>query len=147
MFKILQPIMAFFRPHPGASGRSLFNWAHWGVGNTALILAIVAIFLAGTLAKTNLASNTWWVWAITAYVIFHFLVHIVFSILMAREERSGKVRDTQMQVMNGKVGQPDYDETEAGEHGSSVRKFMLVLYMAGAWGLVIALSVAVFLAY
>lgn len=79
-----------------------------------------------------------------------FLVHIVFSILMAREERSGKVRDTQMRVMNGmngKVGQMDYEETEDGEHGSTVRKLMLVVYMAGAWGLVIALSVAVFQAY
>lgn len=35
----LQPIGAFFRPHPGASKRKFFNWIHWFVGNSAHILA------------------------------------------------------------------------------------------------------------
>ena len=141
---ILQPIMAAFRPHPGAGGRSLFNWAHWLVGNTAHCCGVVAIFLAGTLAKANLASNSWWTWAMLGYVIFHFLVHLALSCLMAREERSSKVRDTQMQVMNGKVGPMDYDDGVSGESGSGVRKFLTFVYIMAAWGVAAALSVAIF---
>lgn len=35
----LQPIGAFFRPHPGTSKRPYFNWIHWLGGNVAHILA------------------------------------------------------------------------------------------------------------
>lgn len=35
----VQPFMAAMRPHPGASKRALFNWAHWLVGNAAHICA------------------------------------------------------------------------------------------------------------
>lgn len=35
----IQPIMAYFRPHPGTPKRFIFNWAHWLVGNSAHILA------------------------------------------------------------------------------------------------------------
>merc|ERR1719400_2650033 len=138
---ILNPIMAVFRPHPGAPGRTLFNWAHWAVGNTAHICAVVAIFLAGTLAKANLASNSWWTWTMLGYVIFHFLVH---TFLMAKEERSSKVRDTQMQMMNGKVSPMDYDDGVSAESGSGVRKFLMFVYMLAAWGVAAALIVAVF---
>ena len=141
---IIQPIMAAFRPHPGAPGRNLFNWAHWAVGNTAHGCGIVAIFLAGTLAKANLASNSWWTWTMLGYVIFHFLVHIVLSFLMAKEERSSKVRDTQMQMMNGKVSPMDYDDGVSAESGSGVRKFLMFVYMLAAWGVAAALIVAVF---
>lgn len=33
----IQPFMAALRPHPGAPLRSVFNWAHWFVGNAAHI--------------------------------------------------------------------------------------------------------------
>lgn len=36
---LLQPIGAFFRPHPGTSRRSIFNWLHWLAGNSAHILS------------------------------------------------------------------------------------------------------------
>lgn len=35
----LQPIGAYFRPHPGTSKRPIFNWLHWLGGNVAHILA------------------------------------------------------------------------------------------------------------
>ena len=46
LFAITNPIMALFRPHPGTTHRPIFNWAHWAVGNSAHILAVVTIFLA-----------------------------------------------------------------------------------------------------
>lgn len=35
----LQPIGAFFRPHPGSKNRSYFNWLHWLGGNVAHIIS------------------------------------------------------------------------------------------------------------
>lgn len=35
----LQPIGAFFRPHPGSKNRPVFNWLHWLGGNVAHIVA------------------------------------------------------------------------------------------------------------
>ena len=40
----IQPIMAYFRPHPGTPKRFIFNWAHWLVGNSAHILASELLF-------------------------------------------------------------------------------------------------------
>lgn len=34
----IQPIGAYFRPHPGTSKRPIFNWAHWFGGNAAHII-------------------------------------------------------------------------------------------------------------
>lgn len=35
----IQPIGAYFRPHPGTPKRPIFNWIHWLGGNVAHILA------------------------------------------------------------------------------------------------------------
>ena len=97
LLALIQPIMAAFRPHPGDAGRKLFNWAHWAVGNSAHILGIVAIFLAGTLTKSQLESTGWWAWVLVAYVVFHVVTHLLFSILWAKAERAPqKVADQQL---------------------------------------------------
>jgi len=139
---IIQPIMAAFRPHPGTSNRAMFNWAHWLVGNSAHIFAIVALFLAGTLAKTNLSSTTWWSWLLMAYIIFHFLAHVILSLVMAKEERSTAVHDTSMSSMNGKHMEMEQDYLH--ETGSGARKLILVTYLLVAWAVAIALIIAVF---
>ena len=140
---IIQPFMAACRPHPGTTSRPLFNWAHWGVGNSAYLFGVVAIFLAGSLAKTNLASTEWWNWLILAYVIFHFLVHMILSLVMAKEERSsGVVMDTQMADLRGK--REMMEESDEREVGSSVRKVLLSVYLLGVWSITAALIVAVF---
>ena len=124
---IIQPIMAAFRPHPGTSNRTMFNWAHWLVGNSSHIFAIVALFLAGSLAKTNLSSTTWWSWILMAYIIFHFLAHVILSLVMAKEERSSKVHDHSVSNMDGKY--MEMEENSLRETGSGVRKLVLVTYL------------------
>uniref|UniRef100_S4PTB7 ascorbate ferrireductase (transmembrane) n=2 Tax=Pararge aegeria TaxID=116150 RepID=S4PTB7_9NEOP len=73
----IQPIGAFFRPHPGTKNRPIFNWLHWFVGNSAHILGIATIFLAVYLQKAELPP--WTVFVLTAYVVFHVLTHVVLS--------------------------------------------------------------------
>lgn len=36
---IIQPLGAYFRPHPDSSQRPIFNWLHWFFGNAAHIVA------------------------------------------------------------------------------------------------------------
>ena len=40
---LIQPVMAYFRPHPGTEHRPIFNWAHFLVGNLAIAFAHAAI--------------------------------------------------------------------------------------------------------
>ena len=139
LLAILQPIMAALRPHPGAERRPLFNWAHWGVGNSSYTLGLVAMFLAGSLAKANLSSVSWWTWILVAFVILHFIVHIILSIDMARSERSAGVGDTD-------TGPKMTIEEDGGDkdRSSSLRVLTVVFYMLVAWAMAIAMITAVF---
>jgi len=134
---LIQPIMAAFRPHPGDSGRKLFNWAHWGVGNLAHGFAICAIFLAGNLSAAKLSSIEWWPWAMVAYVVIYVLTHIILSILWARSEKSSKVETHPMSEINGNqkgrsngsfVGEENKDLP-----GGTARKSLFALYFILAW--------------
>jgi len=140
---LIQPFMATFRPHPGTKNRPLFNMAHWAVGNSAHIFAIVALFLAGSLAKANLATISWWSWLLLAYIIIHFLVHIVFTFIMAKEERSSHVDDTPMTDMNGKKLEIDSDFNK-NQSGSRIKNWILIVYFLAAWIVTIVLITAVF---
>merc|ERR1719410_2820630 len=109
---------------------------------TAVVLVMVEVDIQ-PLAKANLSSTSWWSWTMMGYVIFHFLVHVILSFLMAREERSSKVRDTQLHVMSGKMVQ-EYEEIGDNEAGSGVRKLLGFVYAVIAWAVAAALIVAVF---
>merc|ERR1719369_154587 len=145
---IIQPIMAAFRPHPGDSGRKLFNWAHWGVGNMAHVFGICAIFLAGNLSKANLSSTEWWSWLMLGYVVLHVLTHLIFSILWAKAETSQRIgADHQMSEFNGmtKVQNNNYHVDEKqDQEGGSFRKILFFMYFLTAWVVVAVLAVAVF---
>ena len=48
--------MAIFRPHPEDSSRAFFNWAHWGVGSSAHMLAgsfVKMLIIKITFTRTN----------------------------------------------------------------------------------------------
>ncbi|CAK9291487.1 unnamed protein product [Gordionus sp. m RMFG-2023] len=47
IFAVIQPIIAYFRPHPGVSVKRItFNWFHRLIGTLGLLLAVASIFLA-----------------------------------------------------------------------------------------------------
>eukprot|EP00091_Calanus_sinicus_P012535 TRINITY_DN28172_c0_g1_i1.p1 TRINITY_DN28172_c0_g1~~TRINITY_DN28172_c0_g1_i1.p1 ORF type:complete len:173 (+),score=48.27 TRINITY_DN28172_c0_g1_i1:30-521(+) len=147
LLALVQPIMAAFRPHPGDSGRKLFNWAHWGVGNGAHVFGMCAIFLAGNLPKANLSSTEWWSWVLVAYVVFHVITHLVFSLLWAKSERTQRVADQQMAEINGvkKIQNNNFGVDEkVDQEGGSMRKILFLVYFITAWVLVFVLAFAVF---
>ncbi|XP_012256779.2 putative ferric-chelate reductase 1 homolog [Athalia rosae] len=86
----IQPFMAVLRPHPGTPRRTIFNWAHWFVGNAAHICGIIAIFFA---VQTNKAQLPEWVnWVMTAFVIFHVFSHVVLTFAGCASDRQASHR-------------------------------------------------------
>nr|XP_032521906.1 putative ferric-chelate reductase 1 homolog isoform X2 [Danaus plexippus plexippus] len=124
----IQPIGAYFRPHPGTKRRALFNWIHWFVGNAAHILGIASIFLSVYLVKTDLPS--WAVFIMAAYVIFHVITHIVLSLTVCVSEgriSNGRVNSFPMKDMMGQRQVTSVDRS-ADAPFSSFRKNLLGIY-------------------
>ncbi|KAM3604238.1 uncharacterized protein V6R79_008306 [Siganus canaliculatus] len=67
ILSLIQPVMSAARPSPDSHRRFLFNWAHWGVGYTAEILAVAAMFL-GTGQSTLLLPQPWATHVLIGYV-------------------------------------------------------------------------------
>jgi len=145
---IIQPIMAAFRPHPGDSGRKIFNWAHWGVGNMAYVFGICAIFLAGTMSNAKLSSIEWWSWILLGYVVLHVLTHLIFSVLWAKTESSQRIgADHSMSEIHRSTrvqGNKYPVDEKQDQEGGSFRKILFFLYFLTAWVVVVVLAVAVF---
>ncbi|XP_046662444.1 putative ferric-chelate reductase 1 homolog [Homalodisca vitripennis] len=126
----IQPFMALIRPHPGASGRQLFNWAHWFVGNTAHILAIVTIFLAVQLNKAELPQ--WMDWVLVGYVAFYVIVHLILSMCGCVSERAGskRINTFPMKDMNSGRVPLSMDRKQDAPH-AGLRKCLLVILVLG----------------
>lgn len=142
----LQPIGAFFRPHPGSKNRPVFNWLHWLGGNLAHILAIVAIFFAVKLAKAELPE--WLDFILVAFVAFHVFMHLIFSIGGCVSERRNNPRVTSYPMADMT---PSRNSMSSGERKqdaafSGFRKVMLFFYILIILGFVIALVVITVLA-
>merc|ERR1712079_249488 len=84
----IQPFLALMRCSPNDSMRPLFNWVHWFIGNSAQILALVAIFYAVDLTKAELPRPQT-DWLLVAFVAFHFLTHLVLSAISCLQELKG----------------------------------------------------------
>ncbi|GJQ82659.1 hypothetical protein Trydic_g19676 [Trypoxylus dichotomus] len=138
----IQPIGAYFRPHPGTSKRPIFNWAHWFGGNTAHILGIVTIFFAVELTKAELP--TWFYYILVAYVALHVVAHLLFSILGCAAERSAERRVTSfpMKDLAGSGRTSTYSDTNADAPLSFVRKILLAVYL---FVLIIILIILIFI--
>ncbi|XP_058125486.1 putative ferric-chelate reductase 1 homolog isoform X1 [Anopheles ziemanni] len=148
----LQPLGAFFRPHPGSSKRPWFNWLHWLGGNLAHVIAIVAIFFAVQLQKAELPD--WMDFILVAFVAFHVFMHLIFSIFSwvqiggcVSERRSGqRVTSFPMADMTPSRNSMSSSERKQDAAFSGFRKSMLFLYILIVLGLVIAMVVIVVLA-
>jgi len=145
LLAVIQPIMAFFRPHPGTENRQIFNWAHWLIGNLAHLFAIVSLVLVGSLAKAGVGSA--WAWVVLAYTVGHVLIHGFYTL---QGHRATGVKDIDnnipMPVMSS-TGSPEKTAPASSDgdlQGAGARKVLLVIYLVAVWAVVIGLTVAVF---
>ncbi|KAM7341744.1 putative ferric-chelate reductase 1 homolog isoform 2-T2 [Cochliomyia hominivorax] len=144
----IQPIGALFRPAPSSKNRPFFNWAHWLGGNLAHLLAIVTIFFSVKLAKAQLPE--WMDWILVAYVAFHVVVHLIYSISgCASDKRHTKrVNDFQMGNMGHHHGMRNNMKMERKMDApfAGFRKGLLGVYIVVLLLFVVALIVIVALA-
>ncbi|KAM3958035.1 putative ferric-chelate reductase 1 homolog [Aphomia sociella] len=125
----IQPIGAYFRPHPGTKKRPIFNWLHWLVGNAAHILGIATIFLAVYLQKAELPS--WSVYILAAFVVFHVIMHFVLSLIICVSEgriSNGRVNTFPMKDMLGQSRQVSQVDRSTDAPFASFRKLLLGIY-------------------
>lgn len=142
----LQPIGAYFRPHPGTKRRPLFNWLHWLVGNLAHIIAIIAIFFAVKLQKAELPD--WLDFILIAFVAFHVFMHLIFSIGGCVSERRNNQRVTSLQMADMTPSRNSMSSMDRKQDAafSGFRKVMLFFYILIIAAFVIALVVIAVLA-
>eukprot|EP00095_Tigriopus_kingsejongensis_P001362 maker-scaffold523_size146679-snap-gene-0.15 protein:Tk01362 transcript:maker-scaffold523_size146679-snap-gene-0.15-mRNA-1 annotation:"ferric-chelate reductase 1 homolog" len=149
---LIQPVMALLRPSPQSERRWIFNWAHWFCGNAAWILALVAIFLAGTLAAAEFIPTSEYYWRLGIFVLAYILAHILMIVqrCWATNLASKAVED-----ISGGTPLSDYGSTARLENerpkkpdlrGSTLRILLLVLFLAFVWVFTIYLAVLLGLA-
>lgn len=142
----LQPIGAYFRPHPGTKRRPLFNWVHWLGGNLAHIIAIVAIFFAVKLQKAELPE--WLDFILVAFVAFHVFMHLIFSIGGCVSERRNSQRVTSFPMADMTPSRNSMSSMDRKQDAafSGFRKVMLFFYILIILAFVVALVVITVLA-
>merc|ERR1712050_290880 len=127
----LQPFIALIRCSPNHRHRGWFNWVHWFIGNSAQILGIVCIFYAVDLSKAQLPRPET-DWLLVGFVAFHFITHLLMSCVTCVSEshsnKSGYPLAMRPITRNGHA-YPDYEELKRDAPGSSVRIFVLIVYM------------------
>ncbi|CAH3043692.1 unnamed protein product [Porites lobata] len=126
-FAIVQPIMAAFRPHPGAPRRNIFNWSHRIVGTIALVMAVVSIYYGLCTQKVQLGKQG--LWAVIAFYIGEFLIFLfeLYLILSKRNKEKnsvsmGNTRDIPMEA----PGHQTQPQTEMSMKEAMIRSFMFV---------------------
>ncbi|KAL3878437.1 hypothetical protein ACJMK2_030787 [Sinanodonta woodiana] len=87
---IINPVMALFRPHPGAPKRIVFNYAHWGVGTSSHILSIINIFTGVSLGPSDMPKKMQYVlWAYVAWWVAVMIFLEVHDYIQSRKAKKG----------------------------------------------------------
>lgn len=140
----IQPFMAYFRPHPEAPRRYIFNWAHWLVGKSAHTLGIVCIFLAVGLDKA--AIPYWVTWLLVTYTVVHVLGHLILTVVQYCHHAPWSQKPTPGMAMRDMLPpRESYQDsaslatTKADAYGSQFRRIVLFIYIL----LVAVFSIAV----
>lgn len=126
-FAIVQPIMAAFRPHPGAPRRDIFNWSHRIVGFIALVMAVVSIYYGLCTQQVELGKQG--LYAVIAFYIGEVLI-LMFELYLILSKRSkeknsvsmGNTADIPMEV----PGHQTQPQTEMSMKEAMIRSFMFV---------------------
>ncbi|KAI0224795.1 putative ferric-chelate reductase 1 [Lamellibrachia satsuma] len=106
---IINPIMTFFRCSPGAKNRALFDWAHFSVGMSALIMSFINVFSGVKLG--GFKDSVMWVMA--AYIVFYIIVMVVME--AQKFFTSKRARSNSMEMDPSDKGDPSSNKTLLGK--------------------------------
>ncbi|CAF1221499.1 unnamed protein product [Adineta steineri] len=146
-FVIIQPIMALFRCKPDAHYRFIFNYLHRFVGISALILSIVAMFLAMFFTQFNFRATkvwgilvAWSCWLPIIFIIFWFIdFHYKQETTELRKADSYDMNDVQR---NGPV-QINTVDVINNTKKDRIKGIFLLIHIMVALGLALALAIVV----
>jgi hypothetical protein len=146
-FAIIQPIMALFRCTPDAPNRFIFNYAHRTLGFSALILSVVAIFIAMFFEQFMFQIRKEWAiligWSCWLPIIFFIFWAIDFYF-----QRNARKTDNP----NSYDLDDQNDHTEANKepaplvHNATqdrIKLFFLSIHIIVAFGIALALAILI----
>ncbi|KAK3591241.1 hypothetical protein CHS0354_010609 [Potamilus streckersoni] len=149
---VSNPIMTFFRPHPGTKYRPIFNWAHWGVGMSAYILSAICICFGFQLKKSGTPEYA--VNIMIGYVVYIIVIDIAMELIdcYGRRKDSENINSMEMtapglganvDIQNGGTAR-QAEKKETNRLDNLVKQYMFVGHIAvtGAFALVLVLVVS-----
>ncbi|XP_062595575.1 putative ferric-chelate reductase 1 homolog isoform X1 [Saccostrea cucullata] len=136
----INPIMSFFRCSPDDDRRKYFNWAHFIVGVSAHILAVINIIFGLQLTKAGVKIGATYVMYV--YIAVFVLFEVMFEILKMRErtqtaDAKNTISMTNMDH-NGKS-----EKQSANSKFSRMRIFLLIAHLVSLG--VLSLTVIVYI--
>ncbi|GAU99581.1 hypothetical protein RvY_10558 [Ramazzottius varieornatus] len=143
---LIQPIMAFFRPHPGEPKRWIFNWAHFSVGFAAHSMAIAAIFLGLQMPQLSVDYSSLWI--MVAFSAFHVLWLVLAQLVDWIAPCVTKTKQTTIQMKTTAGNGVIYEDTVVHEKNpanpaSTVKTIMWWTHVLVVAGLTIAILVLI----
>ena len=138
--------MAALRPRPDHPNRPVFNAAHWGVGNVALLFAVAAIFLGGSLNALPIMPTGSYVTIVFAFCAVHVAAHLALMVNRHFEARGDLRNKTSPQPQEeipaaaAMTLEVEEEEAKASSGNARFRWVVFVVYAAAAFGFAIALS-------
>ncbi|UJR20943.1 hypothetical protein I4U23_024052 [Adineta vaga] len=144
-FAIIQPIMALFRCAPDGEYRYIFNYVHAAVGSAALVLSVVAIFIAMFFTSFNFTVNKEWViilvWACWLPVIFFAFQFI--ELYFKRQESVGKKTDSYDLSYGNGIARDNPTEVEPNPTKDRIKIIVLLVHILVAFVLSLALAIVI----
>ncbi|XP_065835091.1 ferric-chelate reductase 1-like isoform X2 [Oscarella lobularis] len=137
---LAQPIMAIFRCGPRDSKRPIFNWAHFLVGSSALILGIVNVFLGTRLAiKSPLSTNNIPFYTVIGWTATALCIWLIFDLKACLDKSA--TGDDGFDMEMHKVGQRPVIVSQEPSEDALSKQIILVIYMVMSVGAATVMSV------
>lgn len=134
---IIQPVMAFCRPHPGDKNRFIFNWAHWFVGLCAHSLAVINIVIGVMLDAMDMPI--WVVYIVVAYAVYQVLIELFLEVNSCFSKK--KKPSQQYELKETNALQNSNDESSQYRFRKSVLGLHVVIIFAFTIVLIVMVSI------
>ncbi|XP_061177108.1 putative ferric-chelate reductase 1 [Saccostrea echinata] len=139
----INPIMSFFRCSPDDDRRKYFNWAHFIVGVSAHILAVINIIFGLQLTKSAVKVGATYVMYV--YIALFVMFEVVFEILKMQE--NGQIKDNKSYdvSMTNITDKKTTEKSEVTNKFSRTRLFLLIAHLVTIGVLSLTVIVYIFL--
>ncbi|XP_048766047.1 putative ferric-chelate reductase 1 isoform X2 [Ostrea edulis] len=122
----INPIMSFFRCSPDDNRRKYFNWAHFIVGVSAHILAVINIIFGLQLTKSGVKIGA--VYVMYVYIAVYVLFEVFFEILKMSER--SQVQDNKYDMNMKRLEDTNsQDNPDRNQKFTRMRRILLIAHL------------------